>query len=489
MLYIRHFLLCLCCLTSTLAAGLPELEIQIANDLKVINYPGAPWSPPMHHSQEVLDVAIVGAGFSGLGAAFGLVKEGIHNIQIFDENVKGKEGPWLTYARMRVLRSDKTDVGPALGIPSLTFHSWYEAQYGKEAWDSLQAIPTVMWMDYLNWYREVLMLPVQNEHRLTTIRPFGDYIQLLFDYRGQTISVIARKVVLATGRKGFGSAEQPKFMEGVPTTLFAYTSDSIDPQLFHGKKIGIVGAGASAFDAAAMALENGATSVEMIVRRGTVPNLNKFAKFFHTGFLHGYHSLSDQDRWELFNYVSSYGTPPPVDVLHRVNGYTNLHFHPHTSILKAYENDNRIVLDTTEGKLFYDFLVLGTGFIVDISQRPELSEIQHDILLWKDKLSPDYIEMSPKTALFPYLGDNFELLEKMEGSAPHLKHIYCFNYGATLSHGMVTSNIEGIPYGIYRLVEGVATAIFVEDLAWHRQQIEEYHDPSFLPEEYDYLPR
>lgn len=486
---------CLCLFCGNIIAAesaspaLQGLEAQIAKDLKILNYPGMPWNPPINGVEDILDVAIVGGGFSGMAVAFGLKREGIHNIQIFDENVKGEEGPWVTYARMRVLRSDKTDVGPALGIPSLTFHSWYEAQYGTDSWDTLNAVPTTMWMDYLNWYRDILDLPIKNEYRLLSILPNGNNVELVFASGEKKISVIARKVVLATGRKGFGSAEKPDFMEGVPESLYSYTSEMIDLDKFKGKRVGVVGAGASAFDAAATALEHGAVSVDMIVRRGTVPSLNKFAKFFHTGFMHGFYALSDEDRWQLFNYVSSYGTPPPIDVLHRVSGYPNLHFHPHTSIKSAHEEDGELILETNEGALTYDFLVLGTGFVVDTSQRPELSVIQEDILLWKDKLPQELSQQFPKTALFPYLGPNFELLEKEKGKSPCLNHIYCFNYGATLSHGMVSSNIEGIPYGVHRLVEGVVTAIFIEDLAWHKQQIEDYEDPSFNVEDYDYLPR
>ena len=51
---------------------------------------------------------------------------------------------------MRTLRSPKELTGPAMGLPALTFRAFYEAQYGKEAWQALDRAPRTMWMDYLD---------------------------------------------------------------------------------------------------------------------------------------------------------------------------------------------------------------------------------------------------------------------------------------------------------------------------------------------------
>ena len=86
--------------------------------------------PRLHAGKPALDVLIVGAGQSGLVTAFGLMRERVRNILVIDRAPEGKEGPWVTFARMPTLRSPKVQTGPDLGIPSLTFQAWYEAQHG-----------------------------------------------------------------------------------------------------------------------------------------------------------------------------------------------------------------------------------------------------------------------------------------------------------------------------------------------------------------------
>src|SRR6185437_8701060 len=80
----------------------------------------------------------------------------------FDRSPAGFEGPWATYARMQELRSPKELVGPALGLADLTFRAWYEAQFGRAAWDAVYRIPRLQWMDYLRWYRRMVDVPIEN---------------------------------------------------------------------------------------------------------------------------------------------------------------------------------------------------------------------------------------------------------------------------------------------------------------------------------------
>ena len=149
-------------------SGLETLEAQVAHDLVKLGYGAPSWVRPR---AGVYDVVIVGGGQSGLGAAFGLIRERISNILIIDENPPGLEGPWISYARMMTLRTPKEITSIDLGVPSLTFRSWWEAQHGAAGWAALGKIPRGEWMAYLRWFRRILHLPVENETKLTLVRP------------------------------------------------------------------------------------------------------------------------------------------------------------------------------------------------------------------------------------------------------------------------------------------------------------------------------
>ena len=153
---------------------------------------------------------------AGLSAAFGLFKEGILNVAVFDAGKSGFEGPWATYARMRTLRSGKKLSAPALDIPSITFEAWYKAQFGDKEWDKLYKIPTLQWMEYRRWYRKVLNIPVENQTNVLQIKPQGPNIKLELENSGEKRLVTARKVIVATGRGGWGEVVVPQLSKLSP---------------------------------------------------------------------------------------------------------------------------------------------------------------------------------------------------------------------------------------------------------------------------------
>ena len=186
--------------------GLAALEARIARDLARINYPAIDWVKPKYDAggDRLLDVAIVGGGQGGLVAAFGLMRERVRHIAVFDRMPAGREGPWRAYARMLTLRSPKSTTGPDLDLPNLTVQAWYEAQHGTEAWAALNKVPTAAWADYLAWYRRVLGIPVVSETEVTAIEPDGGHLRLRLRDAGGERAVRARKVVLATGIESSG---------------------------------------------------------------------------------------------------------------------------------------------------------------------------------------------------------------------------------------------------------------------------------------------
>jgi len=435
------------------ASSLVELENEVHQDLKFINFPACSWRP---ENEEICDVVIIGGGTAGPCLAFALQQRGIFNVQIFDEAEEGKEGPWLTTARMLTLRSSKDYPGPALDFPRLTCQAWYTAQYGKEAWEQLDKVPTSVWGTYLQWYKKVLNLNVRNGWKLQTIAPDSEETFILSFKNGKTIK--ARKVVLATGRSGFGGFEIPSFAEQLPKSCWAHTAEMIDPSNFKDKNICILGNGASAFDAARFALEQGAKKVYMIMRRKELPSFGYFAALSTVGFNLGYFFLDDQERIDIFRKGLELGTPPPFESIELIEDHPSFELLADTLVQKTSFSNDKIFLDTSTGLLSADFLIFATGYAVDGSKQPELSFFFDQIKLWGDQLKG----LTGKLSRFPYLGPHFEFLEKQPGAAPFLKNIYCFNYGAFLSHGRISGDIDVIQFGIKRLADGIALSFFLE---------------------------
>jgi cation diffusion facilitator CzcD-associated flavoprotein CzcO len=214
--------------------GLSALEAQIARDLELTAHPHMEWMVPrLHAGKPALDVLIVGAGQSGLVTAFGLKRERVGNILVIDRAPEGKEGPWVTFARMPTLRSPKVQTGPDLGIPSLTFQAWYEAQHGAQAFADMNLIPSVDWHEYLLWYRRILGLPVRNDVAATAIAPGrlddgGPCLRVTLS-TGEVLAT--RKLVLATGQDGTGEWWMPDFVRNCRPTAApipaSWTSTSI----------------------------------------------------------------------------------------------------------------------------------------------------------------------------------------------------------------------------------------------------------------------
>ncbi|MES9166810.1 NAD(P)/FAD-dependent oxidoreductase, partial [Cutibacterium acnes] len=199
---------------------------------------------------------------------------GIPNV-IYDQSPKDFEGPWATTARMETLRSPKTLTGPALGFPALTFRAWFEAQFGLDAWEALDKIPRLQWMEYLRWFRRVMQLDIRNEHRVLAVQPRADgIVALQLQSPAGTSTVLARRVVVATGRDGLGGAFLPPLAAQLPRDRWAHSSDLFDYASLKGKRVGVIGGGASAMDSAATALEEGAARVDLLIRRKDLPRIN-----------------------------------------------------------------------------------------------------------------------------------------------------------------------------------------------------------------------
>ncbi|HEY4957938.1 MAG TPA: NAD(P)/FAD-dependent oxidoreductase [Caldimonas sp.] len=468
-----------------MTTGLAALAARLADELAFLQLPAPRWTPALeHHGQPVADVAIVGAGMTGLATAAALVQRGL-SVVVYDEAATGLEGPWATTARMETLRSPKHLAGPALGIPSLTFRAWFEAQFGRAEWDALDKIPRLQWMDYLRWYRRVLALPVQSGHRVTDVLPHGDgLVELSLEAEGRSMCAWARRVVLATGRAGLGGAALPEFAETLPRARWAHSSDDNDYRLLAGLRVGVVGAGASAMDSAATALEAGAAQVHLLVRRADLPRVNKGKGATSPGFVQGYAHLADDWKWRIRHYINRQQVPPPRNSTQRVSGHANAHFHLGVAIEGAAERRGALQVRTSAGPIELDFLIFATGFKVDWRQRPMLRHIAPCIRVWKDRYQPPAGDEDAELAESPDLGSAFEFQPRAGARCPGLERVHCLSYPATLSLGVITGDIPAISDGALQLADKLAGLLYAEDIEQHYARMEAYAEPEILGDEW-----
>ncbi len=323
--------------------GLDALEQRVSFDLACLNYPPPNWVVPTTHpgSIPVTDVVVIGAGMAGLVLTFSLLRNGIRNVRCVDRNPAGFEGPWVTYARMETLRSPKVLTGPAAGIPSLTFRAWFVAQYGHEAWEELDKIPRLMWMDYLRWYRRILALPIENDVEVQCIRPLDNLLAL--DLADGT-TILTRKTVMATGREGLGRPRIPDFIHPIPRRFWAHTADDIDFPALRNKRVIVIGGSASAMDNAAEALEHGCTELRLLIRRNDLPRINKLTGIGSAGFTHGYREMSEAWQWRTMLYSEETGPPAPRNSTLRVSRHPNAHFHLGSAIESIVASTDHITV-------------------------------------------------------------------------------------------------------------------------------------------------
>lgn len=471
--------------------ALLELEARVARDIALVTYPARDWVPPLTgpDGARVLDVAIIGAGQCGLTAAFALRMEKVDNVRIFERARAGAEGPWVTYARMNTLRTPKHITGPDLGIPSLTTQAWYEARYGEAAWRATPRIPRGQWMEYLNWYRRVLRLPVENGVELLSFEPTvhsgRNLLRLaLRDAAGER-TCYARRLILATGIDGSGAWEPPPVVAGLPASRWAHTNDDIDFAALAGRRIGVLGAGASAFDNAAVALEAGAREVHLFYRRATLPRVNHNRWMERTGVLAHWGDMPDEWRWRFLRTFHVENQPPPQDTFERCTMHKGFVLHPGADWSAAQDTPEGVRVSAGGAEHEFDFLITGTGLSSDLARRPELAPWGARCARWCDRYAPPVGEEHEGLAGHPYLGAAFELLPRVPGEMPWLSQVHLYNWGAWLSLGPSGSTISGMKFALRRLARGITESVYREDIPLHWQSLQDYEELELVSPELD----
>jgi cation diffusion facilitator CzcD-associated flavoprotein CzcO len=422
------------------------------------------------------NVVVVGGGQSGVAISYGLRRKAVGQVTVIEQAAAGQAGIWRNIARMHQLRTPKTLQGPEGGNPDLGFRAWFETLHGPEAFDKLDRIPRLDWADYLTWFQKATNTEVRYGTKLLEIEPQGDLLRLHLESNGERKVETTRKLVLANGYAGAGGPNVPGFIRALPQSVWTHTTGQLPLEMMKGKVVYVVGAGASAFDASAAALEGGAGEVHLISRRAYIdyqaparpPQPGAAAPPpADRGFggpLELHYNLPDVARWRNFLLGDRRVASVPLDSLQRVVAFKNFHIHLNTSLEEvALASNGKISAKAGRKTVRFDHLIAGTGYRIDLPIQPEFARIHQDIALWGDRFKPDAGEESGAGAAHPYLGAGMEFLPRAGKDAPYLRNIHCFNLGAALSYGIPVGDVPSTVIQP-RLVEAIARDLFVESV-------------------------
>ncbi len=332
-------------------------------------------APPHRGGEPILDVLIVGAGQGGLATAFGLMRERVTNLLVVDQNPLDRAGPWLNFARMRTLRTPKHVTGPDLGIPSLTPEAYYEAQHGEGSWrtagpDSARRPGRPTWPGTAARWR-FPCAPTRASARCAGTRATARGRSRAAQPARRRRTPPPRRpctrgawcwrpasTARASGRPG----DDPR--SPAARAVRAHALGHRLRRRWPASAIAVLGAGASAFDNAATALEHGAREVRLCFRRHALVNVNAYRWAEFVGFLKHVGDLPDADKWRFIRQILRMGQLPPADTYDRARRNAGFHLHAACAWTSVEAHGDVVRIQTAAGETHEaDFVIVGTGFV------------------------------------------------------------------------------------------------------------------------------
>ncbi len=257
----------------------------------------------------------------------------------------------------------------------------------------------------------------------------------------------AKQVVIATGLSYLAST--PRELQHLPTNLLKHTFDLVDYSQFRGKRVAIIGAGASAVEAGALVHEAGG-SPEVFARESNIviydrtprtrPLLDRVLQpsspigngklpFIMARFPALARMLPDDRRLRLTNGF----VPPSAPWWIKDRVVDVVPMHTNSSVVAAEESRGGVKLTVrsgAHGERTHDFdeVIAGTGYAKDISRLPFLNaDLRRRIAL---------LEQGPR------LSRNFE---------SSVKGLYFIGPLAELSFGPVSRFVAGADFAARNL--------------------------------------
>ena len=204
------------------------------------------------------------AAWCGQTAAFALARDGVRAHRASSTaQPRGREGPWGTYARMDNAALAQAPDRPRSRLPRAARSApGTRPQHGAEGWQRLYKVATADWLAYLLWVRDTACQSpsrTASRRRWIDLRPGASFASQLAGPRAPRPCTRARSFWPA-GAMASGAPllrrRSPRWRAraGCAGSASSTPPTSIDFARFKGGEVGVLGASASAFDNAAVAL-------------------------------------------------------------------------------------------------------------------------------------------------------------------------------------------------------------------------------------------
>jgi cation diffusion facilitator CzcD-associated flavoprotein CzcO len=240
----------------------------------------------------------------------------------------------------------------------------------------------------------------------------------------------------------------------------------------------VIGAGASAFDNAAMALEAGAAEVHLLCRRAEIQVIQPYRWLTFRGFLRHFCDLDDVWRWRFMRAILELREGFPQATYDRCARFSNFHLHQGSPVEAAREKGEKIELQTPRGVVQAHFVISGAGTEIDFAERGELKNFAGNIATWADRYQPPTDERNPLLGRYPYLADDYALTERVAGATPWISNVHLFAFASTMSFGPSGSSINAMTTAIPKLVYGLTRGLFRADIERYWDSFRAYDVPQ-----------
>jgi thioredoxin reductase len=327
--------------------------------------------------ESMTDVAVIGAGPYGLSIAAHLAARGVR-FRIFGRPMVAwaEQMPKGMHLKSEGFASSLSDPGRQFTLAEFC------RQQGLPYLDTGLPVPLETFVSYGMAFQKKFAPNLENKS-VTRLQPREAGFEVQLD-DGETF--LAHRVIVATGIVHY--AQLPAELRNLTPELVSHSSAHHDLSHFAGRRVGIIGSGASALDLAALLHEAGATA-EVIARSSVIrfhdppQPRSLYARISQpaTGIGAGRQLLFYCKAPHLFRLLpeslrldrvrKTLGPAPGWFVRDRVVGKVPLHVD--RAILQATEEGGRVRLEVAgcggaRETLTYDHVIAATGYRVDLER-------------------------------------------------------------------------------------------------------------------------